>query len=185
LSIGFGIACEAIMGFSSRIIAIAMATVPVFIFMHLDTAAAQSFDERWSIVPKAHAEPAPEVPESASQNTQSQPPTTAKTRGTEDRPAVQSSHRVFYGKTSYYSYRHAKTATGSSFDRDLLTAAHRSLPLGTKVRVTDLATKKSVVVSITDRGPYVRGRLLDLSLGAARSLGITDRGVAQVRVEVL
>ena len=171
------------MRFSSRIIAIAMATVPAFVFMHLDTAAAQNFDERWSIVPKAHAEPAPEVPGNAVP--QSQPPATAQTRASEDRPAAQSSRRVFYGKTSYYSYRHAKTATGSSFDRDLLTAAHRSLPFGTKIRVTDLATKKSVVVSITDRGPNVRGRLLDLSLGAARSLGITDRGVAQVRVEVL
>jgi rare lipoprotein A len=59
------------------------------------------------------------------------------------------------------------------------------LPFGTKVRVTDLATNKSVVVVITDRGPKVRDRVLDLSLAAARSLGITDRGVAQVRVEVL
>ena len=65
------------------------------------------------------------------------------------------------------------------------TAAHRSLPFGTRVRVTDLATNRSVVVVITDRGPRVRDRVLDLSLGAARSLGITDRGVAQVRVEVL
>ena len=103
----------------------------------------------------------------------------------EGRPAAQSSHRVFSGKASYYSYRKAKTATGSSFDRDLLTAAHRSLPFGTKVRVTDLATNKSVVIRITDRGPHVRGRVLDLSLGAARSLGITDRGVVQVRAEVL
>ena len=56
---------------------------------------------------------------------------------------------------------------------------------GTRVRVTDLATNRSVVVVITDRGPRVRDRVLDLSPGAARSLGITDRGVAQVRVEVL
>jgi len=59
------------------------------------------------------------------------------------------------------------------------------LPFGTKVCITDLATNKSVVVVITDRGPKVRDRVLDLSLAAARSLGITDRGVAQVRVEVL
>ncbi|WP_354212109.1 MULTISPECIES: septal ring lytic transglycosylase RlpA family protein [unclassified Bradyrhizobium] len=56
---------------------------------------------------------------------------------------------------------------------------------GTRVRVTDLETNKSVVVRITDRGPWVRGRVLDLSLAAARSLGITNRGVAQVRAEVL
>ena len=78
-----------------------------------------------------------------------------------------------------------KTASGSSFNRDSLTAAHRNLPFGTRVRVTDLASSKSVVVRITDRGPWVRGRVLDLSLGAARSVGITDRGVAQVRAEVL
>ncbi|MDE5466202.1 septal ring lytic transglycosylase RlpA family protein [Bradyrhizobium sp. CSS354] len=64
-------------------------------------------------------------------------------------------------------------------------AAHRRLPFGTKLRVTDLETNKSVVVRITDRGPWVRGRVLDLSLAAARSLGITNRGVTQVRAEVL
>ncbi|WP_354125318.1 MULTISPECIES: septal ring lytic transglycosylase RlpA family protein [unclassified Bradyrhizobium] len=89
------------------------------------------------------------------------------------------------GKASYYSYPKGKTASGSSFDRNLLTAAHRRLPFGTRVRVIDLETNKSVVVRITDRGPWVRGRVLDLSLAAARSLGITNRGVAQVRAEVL
>ena len=94
-------------------------------------------------------------------------------------------NRIFSGKASYYSYQTGKTASGVTFDRNLPTAAHRSLPFGTKVCVTDLATNKSVVVVITDRGPKVRDRVLDLSLAAARSLGITDRGVAQVRVEVL
>jgi rare lipoprotein A len=99
--------------------------------------------------------------------------------------ATGSSHRVFIGKASFYSYKTGKTASGASFDRNLATAAHRSLPFGTKVRVTDLATSRSVVVVITDRGPWVRDRVLDMSLNAARRLGITDRGVAQVRVEVL
>jgi Lytic transglycolase len=71
-----------------------------------------------------------------------------------------------------------------SFNRNFPTAAHRNLPFGTRVRVTDLTTSKSVIVRITDRGPR-GGGVLDLSLGAARSLGITDRGVAQVRAEVL
>ena len=66
-----------------------------------------------------------------------------------------------------------------------MTAAHRTLPFGTTVRVIDLASTKAVVVKIVDRGPWIRGRILDLSLGAARTLGITDRGVARVRVEVL
>jgi rare lipoprotein A len=103
----------------------------------------------------------------------------------EEHIATRSSNRVFTGKASFYSYKTGKTASGANFDRDLPTAAHRSLPFGTKVRVTDLATSRSVVVVITDRGPWVRDRVLDMSLDAAHRLGITDRGVAQVRVEVL
>jgi rare lipoprotein A len=164
---------------------VVIATVSAWIGIHVDPAAAQSFDERWSIIPKAHAEPAPEAPGQTKQAPQTQPPTGAEpTRRSEDRSAARSI-RVFSGKASYYSYRTGRTASGSSFNRDLSTAAHRSLPFGTRVRVTDLATSKSVVVRITDRGPWVRGRILDLSLGAARSLGITDRGVIQVRAEVL
>ncbi len=151
---------------------VAIATVPAWLCVHVDSAAAQTFNDRWSIIPKAHAEPAP-------------PTGGETTRLPEDRSAPRSSNRVFSGKASYYSYPAGKTASGTSFIRDSLTAAHRNLPFGTRVRVTDLASSKSVVVRITDRGPWVRGRVLDLSLGAARSLGMTDRGVAQVRAEVL
>jgi rare lipoprotein A len=168
----------------SRIVAIA--TFPAWMGMYVDPAAAQNFNERWSIIPKAHAEPAPEVPGQTERDPHTQPQLGGEpTRGSEDRPAPRSFNRVFSGKASYYSYRAGKTASGSSFDRNLPTAAHRSLPFGTRVRVTDLATSNSVVVRITDRGPRVRGRVFDLSLGAARSLGITDRGVAPVRAEVL
>jgi rare lipoprotein A (peptidoglycan hydrolase) len=154
--------------------------------IYVDAAAAQTFDERWSIIPKAHAEPAPEAPGQTKQDPHTQLPLGGEpTARSEDRSTRRSSNRVFSGKASYYSYSRGKTASGSSFDRNLATAAHRSLPFGTRVRVTDLATSKSVVVRITDRGPNVRGRVLDLSLGAARSLGITDRGVAQVHAEVL
>jgi rare lipoprotein A len=66
-----------------------------------------------------------------------------------------------------------------------MTPAHRTLPFGTRVRIVDPASTRSVVVKIVDRGPWIRGRILDLSRGAARALGITDRGVAQVRAEVL
>ena len=166
----------------SRIVAIA--TVPAWMGIHVDPAAAQTFNERWSIIPKAHAEPAPEVPGQTKEDLHTKPPLGGD-RGWEDRSARRSFNRVFSGKASYYSYRTGKTVSDSSFDRNLPTAAHRRLPFGTRVRVTDLATSKSVVVRITDRGPRVRGRVLDLSLGAARSLGITDHGVAQVRAEVL
>jgi len=66
-----------------------------------------------------------------------------------------------------------------------MTAAHRSLPFGTRVRVRDLNTKRSVDVVINDRGPFVRGRVLDLSVGAARALGIQGRGVSHVHAVVL
>ena len=177
----------------SRIITIA--TVSAWMCLHVGPAAAQTFEERWSIIPKAHAEPAPETPhaeptpatpEENKPDLQARPPIREESaHGSENRSATRSFNRVFSGKASYYSYQTGKTASGSSFNRNLPTAAHRSLPFGTRVRVTDLATNRSVVVVITDRGPRVRDRVLDLSLGAARSLGITDRGVAQVRVEVL
>src|SRR4051794_30543019 len=111
--------------------------------------------------------------------------TASKRSFTASKRSFAASKRSFTGRASYYSYRTGRTASGSLFNRDLPTAAHRTLPFGTRVRVTDLATSKSVVVTITDRGPRVPGRLLDLSLAAARSLGITDRGVVNVRVEVL
>jgi rare lipoprotein A len=162
---------------------VAVATVPALMGIQAVPAAAQSFNERWSIIPKAHAEPAPEATGPTPQEPETIPPVRATKHDSEDHS--RSFNRVFSGKASYYSYRTGKTASGSSFNRNLPTAAHRSLPFGTKVRVTDPTTSKSVVVRITDRGPSVRGRILDLSLGAARRLGITDRGVAQVRVEVL
>jgi rare lipoprotein A len=164
---------------------VAIATVLAWMCGHADSAAAQTFNDRWSIIPKAHAEP-PEALDQTRQNPLEQPPTGGETaRRPEDRLAPRSSNQVFSGKASYYSYPIGKTASGASFSRHSLTAAHRNLPFGTRVRVTDLASSKSVVVRINDRGPWVRGRVLDLSLGAARSLGITDRGVAQVRAEVL
>ena len=78
-----------------------------------------------------------------------------------------------------------RVASGGRFNPDGLTAAHRSLPFGTKVRVTDPKTGRSVVVTINDRGPFGKGRVIDLSLGAARALGMIERGVIYVRAEVL
>ena len=165
---------------------IAIAAVAAWLGVLIDPAAAQSFDDRWSIIPKANAEPAPEPPNESKPNLNEQPAVAEEQTSRSPGPrAFRSFNRAFSGKASYYSYSKRKTASGSSFNRDALTAAHRSLPFGTRVRVTELTNRKSVVVRITDRGPWVRGRVLDLSLGAARSLGIEDRGVAYVRAQVL
>ena len=88
-------------------------------------------------------------------------------------------------RASWYgrAFRGRRTASGRIFNPNELTAAHRTLRLGTRVRVTELHGGRSVVVQITDRGPYVRGRGIDLSYAAARHIGIVERGVAPVRVE--
>ena len=90
------------------------------------------------------------------------------------------------GIASYYGRAHdgRRTASGEVFDMHQMTAAHRTLPFGTRVRVTNLANGKQTVVRINDRGPFRRGRIIDLSLAAARRLGIVGRGIAKVRVEV-
>jgi rare lipoprotein A len=76
-----------------------------------------------------------------------------------------------------------RTASGERFDPQAFTAAARSLPLGARVRVTNLTNGRSTVVRINDRGPYVRGRSLDLSYASARAIGMVGRGTAPVRVE--
>jgi rare lipoprotein A len=92
-----------------------------------------------------------------------------------------------FGYASYYSARHGgrATASGEIYDPDYLTAAHRTLPFGTRVRVTNLDNGRQVVVTITDRGPFRRGRVIDVSERAARKLGFTAQGVTRVRVDVL
>jgi len=88
------------------------------------------------------------------------------------------------GRASWYSMR-SRTASGERCDPGAMTAAHRSLPFGTRVRVENLKTGRAVVVRINDRGPYVGGRVIDLSRAAARSLGIVSTGTARVRLTVL
>ena len=89
------------------------------------------------------------------------------------------------GIASWYGpkYNHHAAADGTVFDQDAPTGAHRTLPLGTTVRVTNLATGQQTLVRITDRGPFAPGRVLDLSEGAAKAVGIYRAGVAEVRVE--
>jgi rare lipoprotein A len=95
--------------------------------------------------------------------------------------------RVERGLASYYGgeFEGRRTASGAIYRGRRMTCAHRTLPFGTVLRVTDVETRKSVVVEVNDRGPYARGRVVDLSMAAARRLGILDRGVARVTVEVL
>ena len=88
------------------------------------------------------------------------------------------------GLASHYGYR-SKTASGEMMNPQAMTAAHPTLPFGTRVRVTDVASHRAVVVRINDRGPFVKGRIIDLSTAAAEALGIIGRGVAMVEVEVV
>ena len=100
--------------------------------------------------------------------------------GARDHPAY-----VEYGEASWYGpgFEGKQTASGETFDQNRLTAAHLSLPLGTKVKVTNLENGRSVKVEVNDRGPYVRGRAIDLSKAAARKLDMVDEGTAPVRIE--
>jgi rare lipoprotein A len=92
--------------------------------------------------------------------------------------------RSFSGMASYYGNESgSRTASGQRFNQSAMTCAHRSLPFGTKLRVTH--GDQSVVVTVNDRGPFVRGRVLDLSTGAARAIGLTSAGVGRVTAEVV
>lgn len=93
---------------------------------------------------------------------------------------------VQHGVASWYGpgFHGRKTASGDRFDQGRLTAAHRKLPLGTRATVVNLANGKSVRVEINDRGPYVRGRILDLSKAAAARLGMKKDGVTDIRLVV-
>jgi rare lipoprotein A len=93
------------------------------------------------------------------------------------------------GQASFYGNQPGEggplTANGERYNPGGLTAAHRTLPFGTRVRVTSPATGRSVVVRINDRGPYAGNRVIDLSVGAARAIGLTSAGVGTVRMEVV
>jgi rare lipoprotein A len=88
------------------------------------------------------------------------------------------------GMASYY-WQGQMTASGARFNPSAMTAAHRSLPFGTRVRVTNRSNGRSVVVTINDRGPFIGGRIIDLSRGAAQVIAMTGAGVAPVSLEIL
>ncbi|EKN47252.1 MULTISPECIES: septal ring lytic transglycosylase RlpA family protein [Pseudomonas] len=91
------------------------------------------------------------------------------------------------GRASYYGSQHHgnRTASGEPFNQNALTAAHRRLPFGTRVKVTNLNNDESVIVRINDRGPHTRGRLIDVSRKAAEQLGMLRSGTAPVRIQAL
>lgn len=95
--------------------------------------------------------------------------------------------QVLTGVASYYhdSLHGNKTASGTVYNKNKLSAAHKTLPLGTRVRVTEPRTGRSVDLVVNDRGPFIRGRIIDLSRRAASELGMIRKGITKVRVEIL
>jgi len=91
---------------------------------------------------------------------------------------------ALYGLASFYT-EGSETASGEKLDGHKLTAAHRSLPFGTRVRVTNVANGRSVTVRINDRGPFVPGRVVDVSYSAAERLGIMEQGITKVKLDVV
>jgi rare lipoprotein A len=103
-------------------------------------------------------------------------------------PAIDGKDHIEYGKASFYSVKcngGTHTASGERLVDHANTAAHKSLPFGTIVKVTNLANNKTEVVKITDRGPYVKGRIIDVTRGVASKLGFLKAGVVKVKVEVV
>ena len=98
-----------------------------------------------------------------------------------------SRRNISYGEASYYGpkFHGKKTANGEIFDQNAMTAAHKSLPFGTLCKITNRDNKKSVIVRINDRGPFVGGRILDLSYGAMKMLDGLGAGVIDVRIEII
>ncbi|MCD1639128.1 septal ring lytic transglycosylase RlpA family protein [Pseudomonas stutzeri] len=102
-------------------------------------------------------------------------------------PATTQDRFTQSGKASYYARMHhgQRTANGETHDQNAMVAAHRSLPFGTRVRVTNQQNGKQVIVRINDRGPFRRGRIIDVSRAAAAQLDMLERGVVRVRIETL
>ena len=96
-------------------------------------------------------------------------------------PVLASNQKSFSGIATFYDTNYiGRTACGQRYDPNKFTAAHRTLPFGTRLRVTDMHTRRSVVVTVNDRGPFIKGRVLDLSLAAAKTLRMQGRGVIRV-----
>jgi rare lipoprotein A len=100
---------------------------------------------------------------------------------------VSATGNIQYGKASYYSdeFQGKKTASGEPFNKWAYTCAHRHLPFNTKVKITNLKNKKSVIVRVNDRGPFVKGRIVDLSYAAAKEIDMIKDGIVKVKLEVV
>jgi len=109
---------------------------------------------------------------------------TEPTRKAPRETSIVATHDPSPGLASYYS-QGSMTASGEPFNAHELTAAHPTLPFGTRLRVTNVTTGQSVTVRVNDRGPFVRGRVVDVSYSAAESLGLVGRGVAKVKLHVV
>ena len=112
----------------------------------------------------------------------------AKGKTIKDDSKKQKVSRIIYGEVSWYEIKcngGTQTASGIPLRDNAMTAAHKTLPMGTKVRVTNENNGKSVVLKITDRGPYIKGRVIDVTKGAAKKLGLIHCGIAPCKVEVL
>ncbi len=132
------------------------------------------------------------TPGSAQRQPQATAPRSAKTNpytvmGRTYHPLKTAAGYAETGYASWYGedFHGRKTANGEIYNMYALTAAHKTLPLGTRIRVTNLENGRNVILTVNDRGPFVSGRLLDLSYGAARQLGSVDRGVTKVRIEAI
>ncbi len=153
------------------------------LFLHIVVLAAAIACAGCASSPRFATRSSPPNP-SAGKTTESRPPPDAP------KPARNPSGKVLLtleGVASYYAddYHGKLTSNGEVFNMNDLTAAHRTFPFGTNVRVTNLENKKTVVVRINDRGPFKDGRIIDLSLAAAKELDLIPSGTARVKLEVL
>ncbi|MDJ0633897.1 MAG: septal ring lytic transglycosylase RlpA family protein [Xenococcaceae cyanobacterium MO_188.B29] len=134
-----------------------------------------------------------EVYQSVTEKTKYDPIIVEKSNNVENQSTIEQpqplhiARAVFSGKASWYGpgFHGRFTANGERYNQYALTAAHRSLPFGTRVRVTNMNNGRSVVVRINDRGPFIRGRVIDLSTAAASNIGMIHHGVVPVRVQVI
>jgi rare lipoprotein A len=152
----------------------------------LVAACAQLPEQASTPPPAAPAAPTPEPP-STPAPTEPRPPAPPAAKPAQPSADSAKPAGTQRGRVSHYGddFAGRKTASGAVFDPNGLTMAHRTLPFGTRVRVTNLENRKSVEVVVNDRGPAIADRIADLSLGAARKLGMVDDGVVDALIEVL